>query len=224
MQSGANVSYLDTVHDIRERLQGLNAKLPAYQAKATEAVDETADVAVKDRALYRKSQQTTATMFQASLNAFSLCWETMTTDQQRHHLNEYIDCQYANKTGVTPAHLDAIRAFLHKDVLTTRKGNDRVKWNGYFIEHVPEVECKVNRAAAAAAAEAGDEAAEGDEDASVALVSAHVSVAYKKVTGEATTKSKRLVPADASFHTLRAQVAREKARFYVTDREVGEEV
>ena len=230
MQSGANVSYLDTVHDIRERLQGLNAKLPAYQAKAAEAVDETADVAVKDRALYRKSQQTTATMFQASLNAFSLCWETMTTDQQRHHLNEYIDCQYANKTGITPAHLDAIRAFLHKDVLTTRKGNDRVKWNGYFIEHVPEVECKVNKAAAAAAADeeaaeaAEAEAAEGHEGASGALVAAHVSVAYKKVTGEATTKSKRLVPADASFHTLRAQVAREKARFYVTDREVGEEV
>ena len=223
MQSGANVSYLDTVHDIRERLQGLNAKLPAYQAKAAEAVDETADVAVKDRALYRKSQQTTATMFQASLNAFSLCWETMTTDQQRHHLNEYIDCQYANKTGVTPAHLDAIRAFLHKDVLTTRKGNDRVKWNGYFIEHVPEVECKVNKAGAAAQA-GGEEAAEGDEGASGALVAAHVSVAYKKVMGEATTKSKWLVPADASFHTLRAQVAREKARFYVTDREVGEEV
>lgn len=222
MQSGANVSYLDTVHDIRERLQGLNAKLPAYQAKAAEAVDETADVAVKDRALYRKSQQTTATMFQASLNAFSLCWETMTTDQQRHHLNEYIDCQYANKTGVTPAHLDAIRAFLHKDVLTTRKGNDRVKWNGYFIEHVPEVECKVNKAAEAAVA--GVEAVEGDEGASAAPTAAHVSVAYKKVTGEATTKSKRLVPADASFHTLRAQVAREKARFYVTDREVGEEV
>ena len=215
MQSGANVSYLDTVHDIRERLQGLNAKLPAYQAKAAAPVDDAADVAVKDRALYRRSQQTTATMFQASLNAFSLCWETMTTDQQRHHLNEYIDCQYANKTGVTPAHLDAIRAFLHKDVLTTRKGNDRVKWNGYFIEHVPEVECKVNKAAAAA---------QGDEGASAALVAAHVSVAYKKVTGEATTKSKRLVPADASFHTLRAQVAREKARFYVTDREVGEEV
>jgi hypothetical protein len=217
MQSGANVSYLDTVHDIRERLQGLNAKLPAYRAKAAEAVDEAADVAVKDRALYRRSQQTTATMFQASLNAFSLCWETMTTDQQRHHLNEYIDCQYANKTGVTPAHLEAIRAFLHKDVLTTRKGNDRVRWNGYFIEHVPEVECKVNRAAAVAQAQ-------GDEGASAALVAAHVSVAYKKVTGEATTKSKRLVPADASFHTLRAQVAREKARFYVTDREVGEEV
>lgn len=226
MQSGANVSYLDTVHDIRERLQGLNAKLPAYQAKAAAPVDDAADVAVKDRALYRRSQQTTATMFQASLNAFSLCWETMTTDQQRHHLNEYIDCQYANKTGVTPAHLDAIRAFLHKDVLTTRKGNDRVKWNGYFIEHVPEVECKVNKAAAAAAAAsaADEEAAEGDGGASAALVAAHVSVAYKKVTGEATTKSKRLVPADASFHTLRAQVAREKARFYVTDREVGEEV
>ena len=222
MQSGANVSYLDTVHDIRERLQGLNAKLPAYQAKAAAPVDETADVAVKDRALYRKSQQTTATMFQASLNAFSLCWETMTTDQQRHHLNEYIDCQYANKTGVTPAHLDAIRAFLHKDVLTTRKGNDRVKWNGYFIEHVPEVECQVTKAAAAAVADV--EAVEGDEGASAAPTAAHVSVAYKKVTGEATTKSKRLVPADASFHTLRAQVAREKARFYVTDREVGEEV
>jgi hypothetical protein len=219
MQSGANVSYLDTVHDIRERLQGLNAKLPAYQAKAAAPVDDAADVAVKDRALYRRSQQTTATMFQASLNAFSLCWETMTTDQQRHHLNEYIDCQYANKKGVTPAHLDAIRAFLHKDVLTTRKGNDRVKWNGYFIEHVPEVECKVKKVAAAAQAQA-----EGDEGASAALVAAHVSVAYKKVTGEATTKSKRLVPADASFHTLRAQVAREKARFYVTDREVGEEV
>ena len=218
MQSGANVSYLDTVHDIRERLQGLNAKLPAYQAKAAAPVDDAADVAVKDRALYRRSQQTTATMFQASLNAFSLCWETMTTDQQRHHLNEYIDCQYANKTGVTPAHLEAIRAFLHKDVLTTRKGNDRVKWNGYFIEHVPEVEYKVNKAGAAAAQ------AEGDEGASAALVAAHVSVAYKKVTGEATTKSKRLVPPDASFHTLRAQVAREKARFYVTDREVGEEV
>ena len=142
----------------------------------------------------------------------------MTTDQQRHHLNEYIDCQYANKTGVTPAHLEAIRAFLHKDVLTTRKGNDRVKWNGYFIEHVPEVEYKVNKAGAAQAQ------AEGDEGASAALVAAHVSVAYKKVTGEATTKSKRLVPPDASFHTLRAQVAREKARFYVTDREVGEEV
>lgn len=223
MQSGANVSYLDTVHDIRERLQGLNAKLPAYQAKAAEAVDETADVAVKDRALYRRSQQTTATMFQASLNAFSLCWETMTMDQQRHHLNEYIDCQYANKTGVTPAHLEAIRAFLHKDVLTTRKGNDRVKWNGYFIEHVPEVECKVNKAAATAQA-AGEEGEAEDGGASGELVAAHVSVAYKKVTGEATTKSKRLVPADASFHTLRAQVAREKARFYVTDREVGEEV
>ena len=217
MQSGANVSYLDTVHDIRERLQGLNAKLPAYQAKAAAPVDEAADVAVKDRALYRRSQQTTATMFQASLNAFSLCWETMTTDQQRHHLNEYIDCQYANKTGVTPAHLEAIRAFLHKDVLTTRKGNERVKWNGYFIEHLPEVECKVNKAAAA-------KQAEGNEDASAALVAAHVSVAYKKVTGEATTKSKRMVLPDASFHTLRAQVAREKARFYVTDREVGEEV
>ena len=227
MQSGANVSYLDTVHDIRERLQGLNAKLPAYQAKAAAPVDDAADVAVKDRALYRRSQQTTATMFQASLNAFSLCWETMTTDQQRHHLNEYIDCQYANKTGVTPAHLEAIRAFLHKDVLTTRKGNDRVKWNGYFIEHVPEVEYKVNKAGAAAAQageEAVEEAVEGGEGASAALVAAHVSVAYKKVTGEATTKSKRLVPADASFHTLRAQGAREKARFYVTDREVGEEV
>lgn len=222
MQSGANVSYLDTVHDIRERLQGLNAKLPAYQAKAAAPVDEAADVAVKDRALYRRSQQTTATMFQASLNAFSLCWETMTTDQQRHHLNEYIDCQYANKTGVSPAHLEAIRAFLHKDVLTTRKGNDRVKWNGYFIEHVPEVECKVNQPGAAA--QVGEEATESAEGASAALVAAHVSVAYKKVTGEATTKSKRLVPADASFHTLRAQVAREKARFYVTDREVGEEV
>ena len=92
----------------------------------------------------------------------------MTTDQQRHHLNEYIDCQYANKKGVTPAHLEAIRAFLHKDVLTTRKGNDRVKWNGYFIEHVPEVECKVNKAGAAAAQ------AEGDEGASAALVAAHV--------------------------------------------------
>ena len=223
MQSGANASYLDTVHDIRERLQGLNAKLPAYQAKAATPVDETADVAVKDRALYRKSQQTTATMFQASLNAFSLCWETMTTDQQRQHLNEYIDCQYANKTGVTPAHLEAIRAFLHKDVLTTRKGNDRVKWNGYFIEHLPDVEYKVNKAEAAAAAQAGNEAGGGDS-APAAPTAAHVSVAYKKVTGETTTKSKRLVPADASFHTLRAQVAREKARFYVTDREVGEEV
>ena len=218
MQSGANASYLDTLHDIRERLQGLNAKLPAYQAKAAAPVNETADVAVKDRALYRKSQQTTATMFQASLNAFSLCWETMTTDQQRHHLNEYIDCQYAHKTGITPAHLEAIRAFLHKDVLTTRKGNDRVKWNGYFIEHVPEVECKVNK---------GMPLTNASSDPATALAEVSpvkVSVAYKKVTTEATTKQKRLVPADASFHTLRAQVAREKARFYVTDREVDEEM
>lgn len=213
MQSGANASYLDTVHDIRERLQGLNVKLPAYQAKAATPVDETADVAVKDRALYRKSQQTTATMFQASLNAFSLCWETMTTDQQRHHLNEYIDCQYANKTGLTPVHIEAIRTFLHKDVLTTRKGCDRVKWNGYFIEHVPEVECKMSKGVN------GTVEGEASE-----LTAAQVSVTYKKVTGEAATKSKRLVPADASFHTLRAQVAREKARFYVTDREVGEDV
>ena len=218
MQSGTNASYLDTLHDIRERLQGLNAKLPAYQAKAAAPMDETADVAVKDRALYRKSQQTTATMFQASLNAFSLCWETMTTDQQRHHLNEYIDCQYAHKTGITPAHLEAIRAFLHKDVLTTRKGNDRVKWNGYFIEHVPEVECKVNK-------EMPLTNASSDPATALAEVSpVKVSVAYKKVTTEATTKQKRLVPADASFHTLRAQVAREKARFYVTDREMDEDM
>lgn len=218
MQTGANVSYLDTLHDIRERLQGLNAKLPAYQAKAAAPVDETADVAVKDRALYRKSQQTTATMFQASLNAFSLCWETMTTDQQRHHLNEYIDCQYTNKKGLTSAHLEAIRSFLHQDILTTRKGNDRVKWNGYFIEHVPEVECKVNTGPH----QKGVNMAHETE--LIELVPAQVSVAYKKVTGEGTIKQKRLVPADASFHTLRAQVAREKARFYVTDREVGEDI
>ena len=208
---------MDTVLDIRERLQGLNAKLPAYQAKAVAPVDETADVAVKDRALYRKSQQTTGTMFQASLNAFSLCWETMTTDQRRHHLNEYIDCQYANKTGFTPVHIEAIRTFLYKDVLMTRKGSDRVKWNGYFIEHLPEVECKVNKKGAS-------KANEGGEGETTTLTAAQVSVTYKKVKSEAVKKNKRLVPADASFQTLRAQVAREKAQFYVTDRQVGEEV
>ena len=66
---------------------------------------------------------------------------------------------------------------------------------------MPEVEYKVNKAGAAQAQ------AEGDEGASAALVAAHVSVAYKKVTGEATTKSKRLVPPDASQLPLRLDLS-----------------
>ena len=195
-------SYLETIHDIRERLQCLNATLPGYQARCASDIDEIADVAHKDRALYRKSQQTTATLFQASLSAFSLCWETMTTDQRKHHLDEYIDCHYVNQDRWTPAEIETIRLFLYNDILKTNKGAARVKWNGYFIEHIPEVECSTM-------------SKEGDVSAG------EIVVKYAQVQ-KLTTNQKRMISSDSSFHTLRAQVEREKAKFYVTDREVGD--
>lgn len=196
-------SYLETIHDIRERLQCLNSKLPGYQARCTSNMDEIADVAHKDRALYRKSQQTTETLFQASLSAFSLCWETMTTDQRKHHLDEYIDCHYVNQDSWLPVQLEAIRLFLYNDILKTNKGSVRVKWNGYFIEHIPQVEC------------------------SNVLKDSNVSadqivVKYTQLKDKATTNQKRTISSDSSFHTMRAQVEREKSKFYVTDREIGD--
>lgn len=196
-------SYLETIHDIRERLQCLNATLPGYQARCASDIDEISDVAHKDRALYRKSQQTTATLFQASLSAFSLCWETMTTDQRKHHLDEYIDCHYVNQERWTPVQLEAIRLFLYHDILKTNRVTTSVKWNGYFIEHIPEVECST-------VPEGGN------------VSSDQIVVKYTQVQNMPTTNQKRTISSDSSFHTLRAQVEREKSKFYVTDREIGD--
>lgn len=196
-------SYLETIHDIRERLQCLNSMLPGYQARCASNVDEIADVAHKDRALYRRSQQTTETLFQASLSAFSLCWETMTTDQRKHHLNEYIDCHYVNQDSWTELQLEAIRLFLYNDILKTNKGSARVKWNGYFIEHIPEVECSTV---------SNDNNASADK----------IVVKYTQLTETSNTNQRRTMSSDSSFHTLRAQVEREKSKFYVTDREIGD--
>lgn len=207
-------TYLDTLQAMRGRIHGLNATLPAFRAKSIVVADGTADVAHQDRALFRKSQQTDST-FTASINEFSLHWETMTTDQRRHHLDEYVQSQYGTRADLTPSQVEAVRAFLHHEILASKRGPARVTWNGYFVERLPEVEWT-----GTSESEAGDghgtAHAEEEEETKESEPTPFV-VRFKACVTTDVGRTKRKVAPDASFQTLRAQVQREKGSLYVTE-------
>lgn len=217
-------TYLDTLQAMRGRIHGLNTKLPAFRAKSVVVADGTADVAHQDRALFRKSQQTEST-FTASINEFSLHWETMTTDQRRHHLDEYVQSQYGTRADLTPSQVEAVRTFLHQEILASKRGPARVTWNGYFVERLPEVEWT-----GTSESEAGDGDGDGNGDGAVDPEAdaeeeeetkesepTPFVVRFKACVTTGAGRTKRKVVPDASFQTLRAQVQREKRSLYVTE-------
>ena len=185
-------SYSETIHNIRTRLRDMNVQLSTYKSDESMNCNDTAGVDIKNLALYHRSQ-TKSTHSKASLNEFSLHWETMTHTQQLSHLNEYVDCIYAVREDVQPDELEAIRTFLNDQIVHTHKGRGKVTWNGYFIEHIPEVTWTKD--------------------------DTHIAVSFVKCTQDELVKKKRKQtgPKEISFKTLRNKVQREKDNCYVND-------
>ena len=191
-------SYLDTLQQIRERIQTLNATLPCNQAAPTFVNPHATHVDPMmpkgtnrhERELYERSvQQTQNVSYVASLNEFSLHWETMTYAQRRKHLDEYVDSQYADHDDTQ---LEQVRTFLYRQVLDdARHGHARVKWNGYFVDHVPAVEIT---------------------DGGVVRFGNNGNAKKKTKTSSGATTS-----AAGGFHALRNRLRREKQGFYASE-------
>ena len=191
-------SYLDTLQQIRERIQTLNATLPCNQEVPIFVNPHAARVDPMmpkgtnrhERELYERSvQQTQNVSYVASLNEFSLHWETMTYTQRRKHLDEYVDSQYSDYDDTQ---LEQVRSFLYQRVLDDmRHGHEHVKWNGYFVEHIPAVEIT---------------------DGGVVKFSTNNA---KKPRTKSTTNGTGL--GTGSFHALRNRLRREKQGFYASE-------
>lgn len=156
--NSANISYLDTIGHIRERLQTLNAAMCAVTNNSTTApstpgqmntdTDQPPPVnspsshdtsmydprmSRADKALLSRGQSTleNAFAFRASTHLFGQHWQTMTLQQQQTHLEEYIQSKYSDSER-----LDDITTFLFNEILHKPRGDKHVVWNGYFIEKV----------------------------------------------------------------------------------------
>lgn len=145
--NGAHESYLDTLGHIRERLQMLNARLPKNQTNtegpfltspyASPTLGAEKGMSREDLALLSRGQiaATHSFAFRASLQAFAQHWDTMTYAQRSKHVGEYVANHYNGNE-----HIDAIRTFLMHETIHKPNGGKLVTWNGYFIEHVPDIQ------------------------------------------------------------------------------------
>ena len=158
----ADESYASTLAQLRERIQTLNAALPARIARDKAAHDGLTacerQLSQSDRALLHRGQRLTseAFAFRSSADEFSQHWDTMTRRQRLRHVDEYLDgtllpwfessvpendatlssTSPSASTPATPHDRDAIRAFLLTEVVDDPKGGRHVTWNGYFIERL----------------------------------------------------------------------------------------
>ena len=127
---------MNVFNDIRSKIHMMNTKLTTYKAPVEEST-LTQGVQHTDKTMLKHCQEKNASLqFVASLNAFSFHWETMTIPQQKKYLNDYIESEYAECTCDKKS---AIQDFLEKEIIEKKNGNRRVKWNGYFIENLPEL-------------------------------------------------------------------------------------
>lgn len=179
--------YIAVLNTIRGRIQTLNTQLDTYKEKPTESF-LTAGVAHTDKAMIEQCQKKTATMqFVASVNEFSFHWETMTRDQHIKYINDYVEAEYSNMEVDA---VEAIKVFLVAEVIQKKCGYKHVSWNGYFIEHLPELSVQC------------------DDDTGACVVK------FKPVVASAEKAVRNARPTDFSFGVMRAKLQREKKDFF----------
>ena len=189
-------NYIHILHTIRERIQTLNTELSTYKAPVQTSL-LTSGVDTSNKALIAKCQKTTESLqFVASSNEFSFHWETMTSDQHKKYIEDYVETEYGT-------HSEEIRKeildFLIREIVNKKHGFKHVRWNGYFIEHVPVVDIQYSTL------KPHDDKGNKEE----------VVVSFKKCI--ATNEENKLVNTKkkhTSFNVMRSRLQREKKSFY----------
>jgi hypothetical protein len=144
--------------------------------------------------------------FVASVNEFSFHWETMTRDQHIKYLNDYVETEYSSTNDTVKAH---IKAFLENEVVNKKSGYQHVRWNGYFIEKLPELQIQMHTKD-----KAGVDSKSNNDDKSGAVVS--IQFRPRQATDEATQKAKKKKKnTNLSFGVMRAKLQRDKKIFFV---------
>ena len=234
-------SYMNTLNSIREEIQLRNSTLSTYTKPVARESILTSGVSHTDKALLNYSQEKQSVIeYVSSSQAFAFHWETMTVDLQKRFLRDYVESEYPQYDTIVHEH---IYLFLEKQLIRTKKGNYLVKWNGYFIEKLPELNITVQEKEVGSkpdnkGTKCKTEVADGktnkegtciksDEmqiqsqhtaDASVetppAVVAKSVTVTFKTFQNEPAEKKKRSTK-NQSFHVMRAKLQRDKDSFFV---------
>lgn len=183
---------MDNFNDIRSKIHMMNTQLKTYKAPEEETT-LTQGVHHTDKGMIKRSQEKNASLqFVASLNTFSFHWEMMTVQQQKKYLNDYIESEYIEHTDKQKT---AMQAFLEKEIIERKTGNRHVKWNGYFIEHLPELQIGIKKT---------------QEDSSCCVVK------FKPIQHNDTHDPQKVKKEkNMSFSVIRAKLQREKELFYV---------
>jgi hypothetical protein len=192
-----NNTYMSTFNDIRSTIHMRNTQLPTYTEVETVEPNELTDgVHHSDKSMLKHSHEKNASIqFVASINTFSFHWETMTIQQKQKYLLDYIESEYPD---YTPNQKTAVQSFLEKEIIGKKNGNRRVKWNGYFIETLPELILK--------------ETTTHTEDDTDTVI----SIKFKPSSGEEAEHMQReKQEKNISFAVIRAKLQREKEQFYV---------
>ena len=121
----------------------------------------------------------------------------MTSDQHKKYIEDYVETEYS--TQPADARKEAV-SFLINEIVHKKSGFKLVRWNGYFIEHIPCVDIQH-------ISKKTEENHESDN---------HVVVTFKKQVKisapdiKSSTKKKHV-----SFSTMRAKLQREKNSFFI---------
>lgn len=193
-----NGNYIHTLNTIRERIQTLNTELSTYKApKETSLL--TSGVDSSDKALIANCHKKTESMqFFASVNEFSFHWETMTSDQHKKYIEDYVDTEYSAYSNQVQKE---IIAFIVNEIVNKKCGFKHVRWNGYFIEHIPAVDIQYNSIKT------------NDED--VNDTKENITVSFKKnIDVSQEHKKTNTKPKHTSFNVMRSKLQREKKLFY----------
>lgn len=193
-----NGNYIHTLHTIRERIQTLNTKLSTYKAPVETSL-LTSGVDSNDKALIEKCQKKTESMqFVASVNEFSFHWETMTSDQHKKYIEDYVETEYSAQSNQVQKE---IIAFIVNEIVNKKSGFKHVRWNGYFIEHIPEVDIQHN------SIKTNDEEEHDTKT--------NISVSFKKhIDVSQENKKTNTKLKHTSFNVMRSKLQREKKSFY----------
>jgi hypothetical protein len=195
---------MNVLNDIRSKIQMMNAQLPTYKAEEYEPV-HIQGVQHTDKSLLKHSHEKNVSLeFVASLHSFSHHWETMTKAQQRKHLKDYIESEYSD---LNEKQTLVVYDFLEREILDRKHGNKRVKWNGYFIEHLPKLVIHSKKT--------DKGVSQMDTQELFASDTTHYTVKFKPQQKEVTVYSKDKKTKQTSFSVIRAKLQREKEMFYV---------
>ena len=194
-----NDAYMNVFNDIRSKIHMLNTQLSTYKEPETQTFD-TKGVHHTDMTMLKHSQNKNNSLeFIASLNTFSFHWETMTIQQQKKYINDYVESEYSSCSNEQK---DAIQLFLEKEIINKKHGHKMVKWNGYFIEHLPEIQIQQQKTSM-------KDCEQQTEHATTTF-----SIKFKPKENNEHDAQRNKKDKHASFSVIRAKLQREKEMFY----------